>query len=213
MAWLKRDLLFHLQPDTPPPRLSVSWLTPFSHQSAPQFSQHTNFLLDSLSHRLPASAHTCAPRTKRYFNPSRNRAVENLSGDSRSLISIMRSSTSCSSSRDSFLGFFLCELDISHTKGHSRSSGQPTTSRTKAHEVTGAQEVRRSLGSAIRPWMCRKHTPQFQARLLWCHKGNSEDAAAQLVLEPLLPHAQPSEPQTRHCSELCLLGLHSPGRN
>lgn len=52
--------------------------------------------------------------------------------------------------------------------------------------------------------------PQLQARLLWPHKGNSEDAVAQLVLEPVLPHAQLAEPQARHCSELCLLGLHSP---
>lgn len=213
MAWLRRDLLFHLQTDTPPQSLSVSWLAPFSHQRAPQLSQHTNFFLDSPSYSHPASARTCAPRTKRYFNPSRSRAVENSSGDSRSLISIMCSSTSCSSSRDSFLGFFLCEVDTSHTKGHSRSSGQPTTSRTKAHEVIRAQEVRSSPGSAILPWMCRKHIPQLQARLLRPHKGNSKDAVAQLVLEPLLPRAQPAQPQVTHCSELCLLRLRSPGRN
>lgn len=154
------QLLFHLQLDVPPLGLSVPWLIPSSHQSPAIFTAHQPPL--SFPHSHPASDPTCVPRTKRYFSPSCSRAVENFSGDSRSLISIMCSSTSCSSSRGSFLGFFLCELGISHTKGHSRSRGQPTTSRTKAHEVTGAQEVRSSLGSAIMLWMCRKHTSQLQ---------------------------------------------------
>lgn len=33
------------------------------------------------------------------------------------------------------------------------------------------------------------------------------------VLEPLLPRAQAAEPQARHCSELHLLRLQSPGRS
>lgn len=195
-------LLFHLQLDVSPLGLSLSWLSPLPRQGAPRSSQHTVFLSDS----HPASARTCVPRTKRYFSPSCSRAAENFSGDSRSLISIMCSSTSCSSSWGSFLGFFFCELGISHTKGQSRSRGQPTTSRTKAHEVTGSpgdEEQSRLCCHALDVQDASTPAPArwsgTTARRLQATgssvapKGDSEDAAVQLVPEPSSPRAQPPD--------------------